>query len=245
MTVVDVFQQTLEAVPGAWIQRAGGVLAAVTGVGLPSMNGIWAESAEPDEEVVQAALGVIEARGVPFSVQLRPGVPPSLPAELAGLGLVREDDVPLMVLDDPGRLEAALRPDGLQLRQLEPSEAPLHAHVVAAGFEAPEEVFATLLTPETIGREGIRVYLGEVGGIPAVTGLGLTVGPLVGIFNIATTPSCRGRGYGAAVTARAILDGLDAGASQAYLQSSPAGHHLYERLGFATLERWECWAGAT
>jgi hypothetical protein len=43
------------------------------------------------------------------------------------------------------------------------------------------------------------------------------------------------------MTARVIYDGLVAGAEWAWLQSSPAGYNVYERLGFRTVELWDCW----
>ncbi|MGO9583822.1 MAG: hypothetical protein ACLP36_13570 [Acidimicrobiales bacterium] len=43
------------------------------------------------------------------------------------------------------------------------------------------------------------------------------------------------------MTARVASDGLAAGAKWAWLQSSPEGYRVYERLGFRTLERWDFW----
>jgi predicted GNAT family acetyltransferase len=71
--------------------------------------------------------------------------------------------------------------------------------------------------------------------------MGLTVGDFVAIFNIATPAQFRGHGYGAAITARVVSDGLARGARWAWLQSSQAGYSVYERLGFRTLELWDCW----
>jgi hypothetical protein len=48
----------------------------------------------------------------------------------------------------------------------------------------------------------------------------------------------RRRGYGAALTARAVLDVIAAGARRALLMSSEMGLTTYERLGFQTLEVW-------
>jgi predicted GNAT family acetyltransferase len=73
------------------------------------------------------------------------------------------------------------------------------------------------------------------------TGMGLTIGSYVGVFNIATPPARRRRGYGAAVTVRAVADGVAAGARWAWLQSSGAGYPVYDRLGFRTTEDWNCW----
>ena len=76
------------------------------------------------------------------------------------------------------------------------------------------------------------------------TGIGVTLGAFVGIFNVATPPAQRRRGYGAAVTARAVTDGLAAGAAWSWLQSSPPGYRVYESLGFQTLESWHTWLSA-
>jgi hypothetical protein len=152
-----------------------------------------------------------------------------------------EEDVPLMVMGDPAVLERALHVDGLEIRQLHPEEAQLHAGVAAAGFEVPEEPFRPLVTPEVLRLPGVRCYLGEVSGRPVTTGIGITLAAFVGIFNIATPPADRRRGYGAAVTARAVTDGLAAGARWSWLQSSVAGYPVYERLGFRTVESWQSW----
>jgi predicted GNAT family acetyltransferase len=76
------------------------------------------------------------------------------------------------------------------------------------------------------------------------TALGVTDGDHVGIFNVATPPAHRGKGYGAAITAWAVGDGFQNGASVAFLQSSPMGFRVYERLGFRTVEDWSVWISA-
>lgn len=117
----------------------------------------------------------------------------------------------------------------------------LHAGVAAAGFEVPEELFVQLVTPDLVRLPGVRCYLGEMGGEAVTTGLGVTLGEFVGVFNIATPPAHRRRGYGAAVTVRAVADGLAAGTKWSWLQSSPLGYASYARLGFQTVETWPCW----
>jgi GNAT superfamily N-acetyltransferase len=152
-----------------------------------------------------------------------------------------EEDIPLMALEDPHQLDAAQSVSGLTIRELSPSEAHLHARLAAAGFEAPAEMFLQLMTPALLAAAGVRCYLGEAGGQPVTTGLGVTLGSYTGIFNIATPPEQRRRGYAAAITARAVADGLAAGASWSWLQASTPGYKVYERLGFRTVEKWPCW----
>jgi ribosomal protein S18 acetylase RimI-like enzyme len=149
--------------------------------------------------------------------------------------------MPLMALEDPGQLNTAQAVSGVVIRELSPDAAQLHARVAAAGFEIPPQVLLQLMTPEVLATPGVRCYLGEAGGQPVTTGLGVKLGSSVAIFNIATPPEHRRRGYGAAGTARAVADGLAAGARWSALQSSPDGYKVYERLGFRMLEAWSCW----
>jgi ribosomal protein S18 acetylase RimI-like enzyme len=156
--------------------------------------------------------------------------------------LVREEDTPLMALVEGAALNSADVPAGVSIRELPADEAALHARVAALGFEAPEWMFAQFLTPSVLALPGVRCYVAEQGDEAVATGLGVTAGDSVAIFNIATPTEHRRNGYGAAVTARAVSDGLMAGADWAWLQSSPAGLGVYQRLGFEVVETWQCWA---
>jgi N-acetylglutamate synthase len=103
------------------------------------------------------------------------------------------------------------------------------------------DAFLGLMTPAVMERPGVRAYVGKIDREPVATAVGVSLENHVGIFNVATLPAHRRRGYGAAITARAVCDGLDQGARWAWLQSSPAGYSVYENLGFKLRESWECW----
>ncbi len=223
-------------------------MAGVTGVALPTLNGVWPESSDPDPGAVVELLEEVAATGLPYCLQLRPGARPGLTGLALARGMAPEEPLPLMLLEGTGALGAVVAADGLVVRQLSPDEAGTHARAAATGFEAPEAPFLQFITPSVLALPGVRCYLGEVDGEPVTTGMGVSVGPFVGIFNIATAPVHRGRGYGAAVTARAVTDGLAAGAQWSWLQSSAPGHSLYRRLGFRDIESWGVWlstAGGT
>ena len=234
------WQHLVGGMPG-WARREGGVLAAMSGVALPNCNGVWAEQVNPDPDLVEALLSQVDAAGLPYCLQLRPGSSSALTDLPIARRLMPRAQVPLMVLEAPDALEAAQLVDGLEIRQLAPEAAHEHATIAARGFGAPEELMAQLTTPEFLRTPGVRCYVGEVDGQPVTTGLGLTLSPFVGIFNIATPPPCRGRRYAGAVTARAVADGLSGGAKWAWLQSSRDGYSVYARLGFETVERWSSW----
>jgi hypothetical protein len=224
-----------------WAVREGGAIAMVTGVKVATLNGVWTERASPDPDIVARLVDRVAATGLPHCLQLRPGSGPALAGLAAVRGMSEHRESPLMVLRGPGQLDGARQAAGLQIRQLKPQDAELHVMVAAAGFGAPEELFRELLTPGLLSAPGVRCYVGEAGGQPVTTGIGVTIGSSVGVLNIATVPACRGRGYGAAITARVVSDGLAAGASWSWLQSSPAGYGVYERLGFQTVESWRVW----
>jgi GNAT superfamily N-acetyltransferase len=239
--VGTTLQHLVSAVPDGWVLRDGGAVALVTGVRVPTLNGVWPERADPDPGSVAGLLDRVGAAGVPYCLQLRPGSSPVLAELAAARGMSPGGEIPLMVMEDPAALAQARPPAGLAVRELAPERARLHASVAAAGFEFPEELVARFITADVLRLPGVRCYIGEIDGQPVATGLGVTLGAFVGVFNIATLPTYRRRGYGAAITARVVADGLAAGAKWSWLQSTPDGHAIYARLAFRTIESWQSW----
>jgi GNAT superfamily N-acetyltransferase len=238
--LTSAWQRLCSALPYGWAERAGGAVACVTTVPLPTLNGVWVDELDPPVALVAQLLDRVAAEGLPYCLQLRPSSGEALGELARERGMSREWDVPLMVLQEPDRLACAA-PAELAIHTLAPAQARRHASVAAAGFGAHEEHFRRLVAPALLELAGVRCYVGEAAGEPAVSGLGYTLGDGVGVFNIATPPRWRRRGYGAAMTARAIADGLGDGGRWAWLQSSPAGYSIYERLGFQALESWHTW----
>ena len=89
-----------------------------------------------------------------------------------------------------------------------------------------------MYVPQVVAIPGVRIYVGRVDGEPVTTAIGWTASAATGIFQVATAPTYRGRGYGGAVTSRAVLDGFAAGADLVWLQASSLGERLYRDLGF-------------
>ncbi len=224
--------------PEAWAREIGGTMALVSGVPVATLNGVWIIDETAAGQDVEAGLDAVAATGLPHCVQLRPEAGESARRAPGQRGLLPEASVPLMATAGPLRSPSI---EDLVLRPLEAGEARLHCELAAEAFGAPVEVFTGLVTPELLSLPELRGYVGEVDGEPVVTAIGVIAGGALGIFNVATSPSYRRRGYGAAATARAFADGLGAGASWGWLQSSEIGYGVYQRLGFDTLEWWDCW----
>ena len=83
------------AVPAAWTRREPGALAAVSGVPLPTLNGVTVLADDVEPNTIAALLDAVGASGLPHSLRLRPGG--EVFGDLAvARGMTRADDVPLM-----------------------------------------------------------------------------------------------------------------------------------------------------
>ena len=81
-------------------------------------------------------------------------------------------------------------------------------------------------------------FVGYVDGEPVSTTSLVSGAGVIGVYNVATLPGSRRRGFGEAVMRQALAEVNREGAEQrVILQSTPAGLKLYERMGFRTVAR--------
>ncbi len=228
-----------------WSHREPGVTALVTGLPIAMMNGVWVTAPVEDLGRLSSMIEEVRAHDLPYCLQGRTGQREALAGAAAAFALSPDDDVPLMVLDDPGLLPPPDATPGLDIRELDSSEHDLHTTVGASGFGVPVDVMAAI-TALVRAVPGSRLYAGWVDGVPATTAVSVPSGTGgAGIFNVATPPEHRRHGYGAAVTARAVTDAIADGSGWAWLQSSTDGYPVYQRIGFQTVEAWPTWVSAT
>ena len=223
-------------VADGWSKHTGDAFVAVSGMPVPTLNGVWAPAGAPTADV-GIELDAVANAGLPYCLEFPVG-DRSLAAFAEARGMSRDDDVPLMRLD--GGPTRDLTP-GLAIRRLELDEVSLHAEIAAAGFGVPVEIVDAFVAPDIASQPEISYYVGEVDGVPVVTGMGLLVGGALGVWDIGTPPEHRGHGYGTAITAHVAREGFAAGADWCWLQSSPAGQPVYAGLGFDVVANWECW----
>lgn len=224
--------------PSAAMREAPGLLAVTTGVPLPTMNGVWSFAASMEASAASAMASFVEERGVPWCIQARPGADAMWQSVADQAGLVTGPTIPLMVTDAVSLVEPA---SNLEVVRLEETQLASHIDLGSVGFGMPADAYRkSMLAISCL--PGQRFYLGLVDGEPVTTAVTIPTGDQsIGVFNVATPEQHRGHGYGAAITAAAVHDGLSSGARWAWLQSSPEGYRVYQRIGFTTLEEWSFW----
>jgi GNAT superfamily N-acetyltransferase len=173
----------------------------------------------------------------PFVIWFRDQVTPGLADACAAAGLVEHWQPPLMVLD-PLPASSPGVPEGLRVDVVTAETVADHGVVLTEGFGMPAELVGVLAVPAFVELPGFTLLVGRIGGEPVATVAAFVAEGVAGIYNVATVPSARGRGYGAALTWAAVGVGRDAGAARAILQASEQGAPVYERMGFLAPSRY-------
>jgi ribosomal protein S18 acetylase RimI-like enzyme len=222
-------------VAGSVVREDAGVTAFGTGLPLALFNQVVVTADNASVAGMKAAIHALQGRDAPFYLVLRRGIDDRFSRLAIELGLVFEEGIlPGMalhpILRDPGA------PEGHEIRRVgDAAGLDDHLRVLSEGFGVPEAVGRPWIGAELWEREGCTVYVGYTDGLPVSSGFGIRTGRTIGVYNIATLPSARRRGYGAAMTTRVVADGAAAGCDVAILQASELGRPIYERLGFRTV----------
>jgi ribosomal protein S18 acetylase RimI-like enzyme len=229
--------------PGAEVARAGGVVTVLSGLPMDWFNQVLVERDDATPAGLLAAVTSARERGADFVVRLREDIDDRFVPTLARAGMApatEANPLPGMVASpiDHAVLAEHASP-GLEIRRVaDAAGIDAHRQVVAAGFGSDPAVAAGTVCPDLLERPECVVYVGSTDGVPVVSGLGWRTGRTVGVYSIAAIPAARRRGYGAAMTARVVADGVAAGCDVAVLQASEMGRPIYERLGFRTVVRY-------
>ncbi len=201
---------------------------------IPQFNGAWVvEDSQAAVEALAEAVAEVEAAGAWPWVQTRSGHDRTQ-QQARHLGLTQLVGVPGMVIR-PG--EFAAPPAEIEIGLVRDGDADVVNELLSTCLEAPKELFDDLGSGLRRLKEA-SWYVGRAEGAIVSTGVGFTLDGATGVFNVATLPEHRGRGYGAALTSRVVRDGFEAGSLFAYLQSSEIGHGVYRRLGFRDVEEY-------
>jgi ribosomal protein S18 acetylase RimI-like enzyme len=104
-------------------------------------------------------------------------------------------------------------------------------------FHVPAPWFREVFDDTTPSR-GFTCWVGYRDALPVATAATVVSDGVIGLYNVATVPDERGRGYAEAVTRHAIADASrQSGLGRVILQSTAQGERLYKRLGFREVSR--------
>jgi GNAT superfamily N-acetyltransferase len=227
----------------AQVTRDGGFVTILTGLPFDWFNQVLVEGEEATPAGLVAGVALAREWGDRFVVRLREGIDDRFIPTLAQAGLVpagEESSVTGMVAFpiDHDAIAAHRDPD-LEIRRVtDATGIDAYRQVVTAGFGTDPAVADGIACPDLLDLPECAVYVGYADRGPVTSGLGCRTGRTIGVYTIATIESARRRGYGAAMTARVMADGVAAGCDVAALQASVMGRPIYERLGFRTVVRY-------
>ena len=231
---------TYARVLGGDVQDRPDMLLYITGLPAPFANGVKAPRLEEAlaEGKIKAVLALLRSAGVPGTWSVGPlATPRDLGERLERAGFRRDHDLPWLA-SDIGRLDLYGKdaPDLVIRRVGDDEDHQRWLRVMEAGFGMPADITRTIdVTARAVGFDPAAQWVRFVGLVDespvASSGLVLS-GGVAGIYNVATLPDHRRRGFGASLTRAAIRYATDAGYQVAALATSELARGVYERLGF-------------
>jgi hypothetical protein len=231
-------RRTFRSGPTADVFSNGLPVATGNGVFAPRAGAAYVDVAE-----VTAGLDEIATTGLPYSLTCRASARATLEPLADARGLTLAEEMPVMVLDDLSTATlAAVRPE-LAVRRAGPDDYEDYLRQGARAFGVPYEWAAQFVPFELFADRSLRYWIGAVGD-SAVIATDFVLGDWVAVFAVGTPPELRRRGYGTAITAQALRDGLESGARHAVLAATEAGYGVYTAMGFRTVERCPIWVSA-
>ena len=223
--------------PSVEIERHGGVVGLRSSMPFDWFNQVMVERDDARaSDLLAAALPGHRGTDGPI-VRLRDGLDDRFIPDLARAGWVAAGQgtvTPGMVAFPIDHM-ATIAPDleGFEIRRVtDPRGIEDHRAVVTEGFGVARSVAVGTTDLGLLDVRDAMIYVGYAGGLPVTSGLGWRSGRTIGVYAISTVPAARHRGYGEAMTARVVADGIAAGCDVAALQASELGRPIYERLGF-------------
>ena len=208
----------------------------------PWFNGVLSSNPpmDDDDPFIVETTKYFRGKGVhAFTWWLEPHLKPSdwEPA-LSKHGFGFSDDTPGMAVDLHELNDAIQTADRFEIRSVADEES-LHiwAKVFVNGYGLPRnwESIAFDLWRQLGLDLPIRNYLGYLNDEPVSTSTVFYGGGAAGIYCVATLPNARGKGIGAAITLKPLLEAREMGYRIGVLQSSEMGFNVYKKLGFRHL----------
>jgi ribosomal protein S18 acetylase RimI-like enzyme len=243
---IEGYESVSRVVPGGEVERIGGLTAVRSGMPGSSFNVVFGLNRPKSIAQVRDGIKRLFLRtNTEFQIVTLPETLDELGPILREMNLTEREVFPGMVLDPIPDATPSPR-EGFEIRQVRGSDEVADLlRTGASGFATPPNYFdvwkAGILAGASVPWSRGANYLGYVGGKPAATSIRIRTGDIAGIYFVSTLPEFRRRGFGEAMTRRAITDGRKTGCTMSYLQASKMGRPIYERIGFRVIEEYSEW----
>jgi GNAT superfamily N-acetyltransferase len=175
---------------------------------------------------------------VPMVLLVGPSTLPSdIEKRLGAYGWFLDDEAPGMAIDLLATNSFPSIPSKLSVKEVTNGEMLQQwIRTMTTGSNIPDSICDLLL--DLYNQHGftahpsVRYYLGLLDGKPVATSLLFLGGGVAGIYNVATLPEARKRGFGTALTVVPLLEARSLGYRFGILQSTAMGLNIYRRIGF-------------
>ena len=173
----------------------------------------------------------------PYSLMTMDALLPYGGGALRGLGYYEYDRMPAMWLDGmPLVVERHVENPGLAITRVEDArDLGTFRSLLSRVFHIAPDEAEMVLGDNALAVEGVRHYIGKLGGEAVGTLSMVTSGHVPGIWNVGTLAEHRRTGIGTALMRHALQEAAGEGRTSSMLLASKEGVPLYERLGYRTL----------
>lgn len=245
------FRILAETRPRADIAELDGVSIASLGAAFQMFNAAFLNRHVPTpedmEDRLHRARRLFLSRGLPWSFWIcEDWLARPVRRALVGLceksGMRAAAEMPGMVADslrEPARFSLKGRTaPGLEIRRAEAPGAMMDFRSIGSVcFHVPPAWFKEVFDDNMPSRE-FTCWVGYRGHTPVATAATVVSDGVIGLYNVATAPFERGKGFAEAITRHAIAAAsLESGLTRVILQSTAQGERLYRRLGFREVSR--------
>jgi ribosomal protein S18 acetylase RimI-like enzyme len=241
----ESFRVVAAAREGGELRELPGVSIASAGVTFQMFNCAFLSAEVPNEAELGRRLAIgsvhFKARGQKWSYWvcedwMEERVRKGSRALFEGHGLKQSTSLPGMVAH---RLAPPVKPlPRMEVRRVaDLATRSAFCDIGSVCFNVPMNWFREVFGNAAVW-ERFTSYVGYVDEEPVCTASVVAGGGAVGVYNVATLPGSRRRGYGEGVMRHALEEARrEHRDALLVLQSTPAGLRLYERMGFRTVTR--------
>jgi ribosomal protein S18 acetylase RimI-like enzyme len=244
------FRALAEGRPRGCILELPGVSIASLGVTFQMFNAAFpsqpVQTPKALEETLRAAKGYFDSQGLRWAYWvcedwLAGGIRRKLSRTCESVGLRLSSEMPGLGADRINRVARKL-PD-MEVRRVRSLETMDDFRAIGSTcFHVPISWFAEVFDEGVAARQSFVCWVGYRDGLPITTAATVSTGGVIGLYNVATAPEYRQRGFGEAITRHAIdaamrENGSPEANTRVVLQSTSDGLRLYQRMGFRPVTR--------